>query len=467
MAQTLNGDNRRPASEAELVAAWLQQATRLGPWRDSSGRNVAVIYPGRWTGLPGPDLRDAIVSIDEGPALRLDLEVHMSAADWWRHGHHTDPAYAAVGLHLVWRVDVNPPTAAPPAIALETVLTADGESIVSCPGPTTATFPCQRPPAPDTVSHHVIVAAIEEQGRRRHAEKAAAMEGNIAALGPDQALHLAVLRALGYRPNAAAFEALGRCVTSSLAESLNRNGDVAGLGVLEAVLMGAAGLLPMQRPRHHPAGGYARTLQRIWQSYGSLTCLQATDWTLQSVRPANWPTRRVAAAARLLARAPDAGATMVETVLADVRRAAAASDLRRVQRRFHVAEPPDAYWFRNYDFGRPARRPAPALVGASRAREILVNAVLPFAAAMGRARGQPDLTRASADILAALPGGMWNQDSRYMAHTLGIARRGLGGAQAQQGMLRLHRRWCRDKRCAACPMAQCLKAPGLETTAVP
>ena len=466
MAQTPNGDNRRPASEAALVAAWLRQATRLGPWRDSAGRSVAVIYPGRWTGLPGPDLRDAIVSIDEGPALRLDLEVHVNAADWWRHGHHADPAYAAVGLHLVWQVDANPPGASPAAIALGQVLATAGESIDSRPTPDMETLPCRRPHLPDAASHQVIVAAIEEQGRHRHAEKAAVMESNIAALGPDQALHLAMLRALGYRPNAAAFEALGGCVTSSLAEALNGNGDVAGLGVLEAVLMGAAGLLPIQLGAPS-ADGYARTLQRIWQSYGGLTCLQAGHWTLQSVRPANWPTRRIAAAARLLARAPDAGATMVETVLADVRRAAADSDLRRLQARFQIVERPDAYWARHYDFGRPARRPAPALVGVGRAREILVNAVLPFAAAMGSARGQPDLTRASADILAALPGAMWNQDSRYMAHTLGIERRGLGGAQAQQGLLRLHRRWCRDKRCAACPMAQRAAAPGLATTAVP
>ena len=52
------------------------------------------------------------------------------------------------------------------------------------------------------------------------------MESQIAALGPDQALHQAMLRALGYRPNAAAFEALGGCVTSALSEALASNGEV-------------------------------------------------------------------------------------------------------------------------------------------------------------------------------------------------------------------------------------------------
>ncbi|MDE2990138.1 MAG: DUF2851 family protein [Chloroflexota bacterium] len=461
----LNGEGRRPASEAELVAAWLRQATRRGPWRDNAGRSVAVIYPGRWTGLPGPDLRDAIVSIDGGPARRLDLEVHLDAADWRRHGHHRDPAYAGVGLHLVWEADARGPHSGPPQLALAQALAASVAPLVAGALPDSALLPCARPTPLDAETRRVIVQAIEDQGRLRHAEQAAVMEGQIAALGPDQALHQAILRALGYRPNAAAFEALGGWVTSALSEALASNGEVAGVGALEAVLMGAAGLLPMQRPGA-PADGYARTLQRIWQSYGSLAGLRAADWTLQSVRPANRPTRRIAAAARLLSRAPHPGSTLAETVLAEVRRAAAASDPRRLQARFQVAEVPDAYWARHYDFGRATRRPAPTLVGADRAREILVNAVLPFAAAMGHVRGQSDLPRASAAVLAALPGGMWNHDSRYMAQTLGIERRGLGGAKAQQGLLRLHRRWCRDKRCAACPMARCAGALDADRAAV-
>ena len=383
----LNGDRQRPASEAELVAAWLRQAVRRGPWRDSTGRAVAVIYPGRWTGLPGPDLRDAIVSIDDGPARRLDLEVHLAAADWRRHGHDRDPAYAGVGLHLVWEIGAHPPAAGPPAIALAPALSrADGPVAADLSSAHEA-LPCRRSGPAGAASRRETVDAIERQGQRRHAERTAVMESNIAALGPDQALHQAILRALGYRPNAEAFEVLGGCVTSDLSESLAANGRDAGLAVLEAVLMGAAGLLPRQR-RGPPADGYARMLQRIWQSYGRLTCLHAADWTLQSVRPANRPTRRIAAAARLLSRAPDPGWSLVETVLAEVRRAAAASDPRRLQTRFQVAEPPDTYWARHFDFGRPTRPPDARAGGRGRAREILVNAVLPFAAAMRAMPGE-------------------------------------------------------------------------------
>ena len=83
---------------------WLDAATRVGPMRDSLGRSIEVVYPGRRTGLAGPDLQDAIVSIDGGPARRVDVEVHLHEASWERHGHDTDARYAGDLLHLVWTV---------------------------------------------------------------------------------------------------------------------------------------------------------------------------------------------------------------------------------------------------------------------------------------------------------------------------------------------------------------------------
>ena len=56
-------------------------------------------------------------------------------------------------------------------------------------------------------------------------------------------------------------------------------------------------------------------------------------------------------------------------------------------------------------------------------------------------------------MLADLGSVGWNRHTRYMADTLGLERRGLGAALAQQGLLRIYRRWCRDKHCASCPAA--------------
>ena len=112
-----------PASEAELVQLWRYAAVRVGPMRDSLGRSIEVVYPGRRSGLAGPDLSDAIVSVDGGPTRRMDVEVHLDEASWRRHGHADDARYQGAILHVVWTAatrgspDLPPHILAPEALA--------------------------------------------------------------------------------------------------------------------------------------------------------------------------------------------------------------------------------------------------------------------------------------------------------------------------------------------------------------
>ena len=73
------------------------------------GRPVTVLNPGRRSSGPGPDFRDAIVSID-GAERRGDVELHVRASYFQDHGHLEDPAYAALALHVVYLADEGPET---------------------------------------------------------------------------------------------------------------------------------------------------------------------------------------------------------------------------------------------------------------------------------------------------------------------------------------------------------------------
>ena len=48
----------------------------------------------------GPDFKDAVISVD-GVDLVCDVEIHLHARDWVYHGHHEDPNFDKVGLHVV------------------------------------------------------------------------------------------------------------------------------------------------------------------------------------------------------------------------------------------------------------------------------------------------------------------------------------------------------------------------------
>ena len=443
------GNLPRPASEAALVQLWLDAASRVGPMRDSLGRSIEVVYPGRRTGLAGPDLQDAIVSIDGGPVRRVDVEVHLHEASWEQHGHDGDPRYAGELLHLVW-TPARGGGGRPPRIVAGQALAdrpaQDGRRAGS------EGWPC-RTEAARLGDAAEVRATIRAEGVRRHAERAAVLESEIEALGADQALYRALMRALGYSANTEQFEEVAEAAPIELLSALAGPSLRARRIRVEAELLGTAGLLPSQRgqPVEHPHG---RALEAAWAGGAPRAAPAVTSWTLAAVRPHNRPARRLAGAARLLSTAPLARRSLAERVAGQVLAAHASERGRDLVGWFQVQVGPDDYWARHLDVGRPAARPLAALVGRGRSLELLVNAVLPFTAALGGWSKRPELAAAAAAVLAGLGSVGWNRHTRYMAETLRLERRGLGSALAQQGLLRMYRRWCRAKYCDACPAAK-------------
>lgn len=84
--------------EAELTALWLLGRIPEGllPW--------PLLRAGRAGRGPGPDVREAVF-VRGGVPFAGDVEMHLRASDFRRHGHEGDPAYDGVALHLVWEDD--------------------------------------------------------------------------------------------------------------------------------------------------------------------------------------------------------------------------------------------------------------------------------------------------------------------------------------------------------------------------
>ena len=72
--------------------------------RTDDGQLLTVIK----TGIPhihsGPDFENARI-IMNGIIWAGKVEIHILASDWEKHGHHHDPAYDGVILHVVWKND--------------------------------------------------------------------------------------------------------------------------------------------------------------------------------------------------------------------------------------------------------------------------------------------------------------------------------------------------------------------------
>ena len=87
--------------ETVLHEAWRRADRRRAPVSTVDGKRYRVLYSGMPGGSYGPDFRDAVLERDDGSEVVGDVEVHREPADWFAHGHDSDPKYGRVLFHAV------------------------------------------------------------------------------------------------------------------------------------------------------------------------------------------------------------------------------------------------------------------------------------------------------------------------------------------------------------------------------
>ena len=192
----------RALAEAELTALWLlgRVPQDLLPW--------PLLRPGRAGRGPGPDVREALVIAPGGVPRAGDVEVHLRGSDFLRHGHHRDPAYDRVLLHLVWEDDLERPLrlaggGRPPTVAVGPAL-GDAASRLRAllrlgPLPATAERWGASPPcaADGGRTRQQTVALVRAEGRKRLAERVWRAARMAEAEGWERAWERLLERALG------------------------------------------------------------------------------------------------------------------------------------------------------------------------------------------------------------------------------------------------------------------------------
>ncbi len=428
----------------EAFVSWLWERRQVvETLRADDGRFVQVVYPGRRAGSWGPDFRGAVVVLD-GQVLRGDVEVHVTARDWYAHGHHSDSAYERTVLHVVFEAArafpaVRSDGEVVPTVALTPHLIAPVDVALAAwnadLSPDPSLRPCRTP--------EEAAVLLDRAGAARFEGKAARFEADLTCVAAPQALWTGVLEALGFAANTSAFRHLADRVPWLEALHLVRRG---GPLALETILLGEAGLLPTQRGRF-PVDGPSTAIENAWGATGRRGPAHSLGWRWVGCRPGNGPVRRVVGAAALVDEELPSLQERMLTALCELPPSRAAPALRAL-----LVRSAAGYWQMHADFGRPLARPA-ALVGPDRAAEAVVNAVLPWAAAVGRATGDTLLLDAARAAYREHPRLASNQITRHMARQIAgpEAKQVVTTARRQQGLIHIYRGWCDARDCLACP----------------
>lgn len=432
--------NRIKLQEREISLIWgrLLGAKLL----TEEGKGIRVIYPGRINNGGGPDFRDAVILAGDEKPIRGDVEIHVHASDWHSHGHHCDPEYSNVILHVVLWNDNRYST-----------FTTDGRFVpLICLAKSLQYQPrlmsyrqlacfCSE----ENMGRQDLERLLNDVGVRRFRQRVEMFERKLLKQEASQVLFEGIMIALGYTKNKRSFEELAQRSPLRLLE-----GELKGSLLLkEAMLLGMAGLLPSQRI--YSAFVYeewVKELEQTWHSFGQDESMSQSDWCLTHVYPNNSPVRRIIAQSHLLQRYRERG--LLLNILELVAEASLTEEDYWLESGLIVAG--DGYWLDHFDFDVRSRSRKSALLGRGKAGEIVINVILPFTFAWWGATGETELQRKALQLYVDHPKLPENELTCHMTRQLFLKRTSDFTACQQQGLIHLFKDYCCQARCSECPL---------------
>lgn len=399
--------------------------------RLTDGSPVRIVNPGLPNRASGPDFFNARLDID-GVAWAGNVELHMRASDWHRHGHDRDEAYDSVILHVVGESDTY--VSRTDGSVIPQLLLPFGEETAEryrtlCD----SSRPLRCASWIGEMPRLHMADWIQRAGMERLEAKGDRLLQCVDYTNGDwsQALFIVLARALGFGLNGEPFERLARALPLSVAA---RHGD--SVFQLEALLLGHAGLLAANRPGC--ADTYYDSLREEYSFLAykyRLNPLPAGVWKLSGTRPANMPYRKLALLARLLQ-----GVSTLFSRIID-----AGGDADRLLSLLD-ADFTGSYWERHLTFGEPTAKSYRTALSTDMARVILVNVAAPLYHAYGRTTGDVMTEELGCKLLRDLPPER-NSVMKMWAEVAGIRP---ADAFESQALLHVRREYCEKSECLRC-----------------
>ena len=438
--------------EALVQDLWKTQRFDHSALATYRGEPIHILHPGRLNTESGPDFTAARLRIGE-MEWAGDVEIHLSSSGWQAHRHDRDDRYSSVVLHVVLHADLHtgclhradgttlpelvlyPHLETPLRRLLHQFYTTSRRDILCA---------AQWNQVPEAVKNSFIHQLARERLESKKQELARRC-GDASEL--ERLLQERVYAGLGYANNAEPMSMLARRLPLSTLRSYEDPTD------LEALHFGTAGLLPTPEDLLESDRSTADYAVHLKERFHRLNQqlerrpMERTLWQFFRLRPANFPTLRIAQASALL----HPGSLLHHDPLERLSEAFIQPRPKRALRALFNVRLPD-FWHTHLHLHKTTKPYNPA-IGKSRTDTLLVNAAAPVMLQYARQKGRPALEQAVLDLLQNLPGPTDRITRRFKK--LGSPAR---DALTAQGQHQLYRTRCKEARCLTCPIGQHLLA---------
>ncbi|MCH5229144.1 MAG: DUF2851 family protein [Muribaculaceae bacterium] len=396
-------------------------------FKDVDGSEIEVIDPGIHNLDSGPDFFNSKLKIN-GVEWIGNVEIHIKASDWYKHGHDKDPAYDNVILHVV-------------AVSDRRVARCDGTNIPQL----IFTMPDKFYRTLSTLSEDIenvkcasMLSTVPELNKtdwleslsiERMQQKALRVKNNLEAGNGDweQTCFITLARGFGFGLNGDPFELLAKSIPLRI---LHHHSD--NPFQLEAILFGNSGMLDATS---HLFDDYFQGLCREYYFLArkyNLKPLRQGLWKYSRTRPQNFPHRRIA----FLANSALGGFSLFSKMLES------AKDAETMINLFDFKA--EGYWENHYSFGSD---PVNVAFELSRASKILlcINVGVPLLYSYASTIGNLELAERALSIMEELPAEKNSIISQW--NVLGLEAKNASGSQA---LIHLRKEFCEKNKCMFC-----------------
>lgn len=423
--------------ESFLYYVWQFQYFDRTDLKTTDGETIEVFKTGVLNADSGPDFSNAKIRIGN-----LDwagtVEIHTKASAWHEHHHDVDKAYDNVVLHVVWQNDkpvFRADGTAMPTLELRPLvndsLVVEYKKLVNSP----TSIPCEK--TFPSISELVRISMLDKALMQRLETKA----GQVIQLFNhnqndwEEITYQLLARNFGFKVNYDPFFQLSQAVPFKI---LLKHGD--SLLQMEALLFGQAGFLD-----HALKHEYMKLLQREYQLLAgkyNLSSMQLNNasWKYLRLRPANFPTIRIAQFAALFNTNKNLFSRIIE-----------AENLPDLKSLFNVTT--SEYWHHHYRFGHKTVRSLSG-VGESSIENLIINTVVPMLVAYGKQRDEQLLIDRAVNFLQQI-----QPESNKITRTWNDLGAPAKSAFDSQALIELNNNFCLKRKCLSCTIGVSILKP--------
>jgi hypothetical protein len=388
------------------------------------GETVTIVHPGLYNTNAGPDFLEAKVRVGK-TLLAGHIELHVNTSDWDKHGHEHDEKYRNIVLHVVYHNDNGKSAANTPILELKKhipkeVINNYG-SLIQAP----AAIPCS--------NHLHNIRSITKESwltrmlAERWEEKLTDWKELLDSSAGDWSnlMYWRTAANFGFKVNTAPFLMLARSLPLNILAKHREN-----LVQIEALLFGQAGMLNEKFKEKYPNVLKAE-YEYLAKKY-KLQPILVHHWKFLRLRPANFPTVRIAQFAALVHKSLHLFSKIVE--LHTVKEIIPLLDVIASE-----------YWNTHYQFGEPQEKPSKKHFGTSSIHNIIINTIAPiqflYASQQGTSRQQEKALQLLEDVPLEKNSILerWNVNGWKSEN-----------AAQSQALIQLYNNYCSSKRCLDC-----------------